>query len=599
MRTRLRYGRRPEVVRRLAAAVTVVIGSLLILGSLGVDAAAAAESGAGALAAPIDAWSFAAGGFATGLAVCLAKRMRPLLRGRRREERAAVALAEATARADASETRFRDYAEAASDWFWEAGPDGRLTYLSAGIARFGFQPAELVGARRAQLPYTVPSGQPGVAAIAAATANRTAFKDVEFEGVLRDGRRALIAVSGRPVFDAQERYIGHRGTGRDVTEARRREHELERQSRLLDTIVNTMGEGISVFDHDGRLVAWNQRFIELSGATGVRDGITLREILRNQACAGEFGPCNPDEEADRRIVAHWERRTRVLERQRPNGRTIELRRDAIAGGGIVTIYVDITQRKEQERRLAETIAKEREVAAEQRRFVTVAAHEFRTPLTIIDGSAQLLMRLAEEAGLEAVDRRAQKIRAAVSRMAMLIDTMLNSARLDAGRIVASFSTVDVVALIEGVARRQSGIAPDFTIKVASNLPSLEIEADPPLLDQVFSNLLANAIKYSGTSRRIDVSVSRAADAVDISVRDYGIGIPAAEIPKLFTRFFRASTAKGLPGTGIGLNLARELVALHGGTVAVDSDVAEGSCFKVTLPLVATRAARAPTSPTAA
>ena len=101
---------------------------------------------------------------------------------------------------------------------------------------------------------------------------------------------------------------------------------------------------------------------------------------------------------------------------------------------------------------------------------------------------------------------------------------------------------------------------------------------------MFTNLLSNAVKYSDTSRRIEVTIACVAGEARVGVRDFGLGVPADEIPQLFSRFFRASTAKGVQGTGIGLNLVKELVALHGGQVAVESEVAAGSLFTVTLPL---------------
>ncbi len=515
------------------------------------------------------------------------------------EDSDATALAEAKARAEASEARIRDFAEAASDWFWEAAPDGKLTYLSGGITRFGLDPGQLVDRDRSQLPYSIPRGQPGIAQIAAATAAHTAFKDVEYEGVLRDGRSVTIAVSGTPRFAADGRYLGHRGSGRDVTEARIRERESERQSQLLRTIFTSMGEGISVFDHESRLVAWNDRFVDLTGVTNARPGATLREILLSQARAGEFGPCDVEAEVDRRIRAQWGQAAVVLERKRPDGRTIELRRNPIAGGGLVTIYVDITQRKAQEQRLAAAVERERELAVQQRRFVAIAAHEFRTPLTIIDGAAQRLLRNAERMQPDDLRLRADKIRSAVSRMSILIDTTLNSARLDAGSIEASFTKLDIVALVRAITKRQEGVSHEFTFAMSSNMPRFEIDADPRLLDQVFTNLIANAVKYSGDSRRVEIALDCAPAGAIISVRDFGLGVPADEVPKLFTRFFRASTARGLPGTGIGLNLVKELVALHGGTVTVESRVAAGTSFTVSLPIVAERPRDTAASPAAA
>lgn len=502
------------------------------------------------------------------------------------EEADATTLANAKAKAEASEARFRDFAEASSDWFWEAGPDGRLTYISSGVGCFGFSADAIVGRRRDQLPYTVPKGQAGIVAIAKATRDRIEFKSVEFDAVTLDGAAVTIAVSGKPFHDADGAYLGHRGTGRNITAARQYEQGLEQKSRLLQTIFTSMGEGISVFDREMKLVAWNDRFIDLTGVHSPVVGMTLFEVLVMQARAGEFGPCDPEIEAEMRIQRQWNKRARIIERKRPDGRTIELRRNPIADGGVVTIYVDITQRKAQEQQLAESMTREREASAQQRRFVAVAAHEFRTPLTIIDGAAQRLMRNAERIAPEDLIVRVEKIRAAVTRMAQLIDMMLNSARLDAGNLEACFVKLDIVGLVAAIAQRQEGVASEFKISVASDPASLEIVGDTRLLDQVFTNLIANAVKYSGTSRRIDVAIDRGADGARVTVRDFGIGVPADEVPKLFTRFFRATTAKGIPGTGIGLNLVKELVALHGGDVRVESRVGAGTTITVLLPLTA-------------
>ena len=135
---------------------------------------------------------------------------------------------------------------------------------------------------------------------------------------------------------------------------------------------------------------------------------------------------------------------------------------------------------------------------------------------------------------------------------------------------------------------QESIATDFTFTIAGGDASIMVQADPRLLDQVFTNLLSNAVKYSGKSRRIEMRVTAVAERVEIAMRDFGIGVPADELPKLFTRFYRASTARGLPGTGIGLSLVKELVRLHGGEISVTSRVGEGTIFTVVLPVDVTR-----------
>jgi PAS domain S-box-containing protein len=249
----------------------------------------------------------------------------------------------------------------------------------------------------------------------------------------------------------------------------------------------------------------------------------------------------------------------------------------------VAIASDVTTRKDQERRLAEALMRERELVAQQKRFVAIAAHELRTPLTIIDGAAQRLARNADRITPADLRERAGRIRAGVTRLAELVDTTLDSARLDEGRIELNPAKVDLCALVAGAVRRLTGMPNPMRIAVNATEPAVEIEGDARLLDQVFGNLLSNAIKYSGASRLIAIDIVGRADAVDVAVKDSGIGIPDAELSKLFERFYRASTAKGLPGTGIGLHLVRELVALHGGSVVVASKVGEGSVFTVTLP----------------
>ncbi len=265
----------------------------------------------------------------------------------------------------------------------------------------------------------------------------------------------------------------------------------------------------------------------------------------------------------------------------------------------VAIEADVTQRKLQEKRLAEALEREREVVTQQKRFVSIAAHEFRTPLTIIDGAAQRLLRTAEQVRPEDLRERVQKIRAAVTRMSLLVDTTLNMARIDEGRIDLSPTSVDIPSLLAAVCRRQEGISPDFTFAIASSAASVVVQADPRLLDQIFTNLLSNAIKYSGSSRRIEMRVAQGPERVEIAMRDFGIGVPADELSLLFTRFYRASTARGLPGTGIGLNLVKELVQLHGGEISVASHVGEGTTFTVILPIDVAHSRIATLSPAAA
>jgi signal transduction histidine kinase len=248
--------------------------------------------------------------------------------------------------------------------------------------------------------------------------------------------------------------------------------------------------------------------------------------------------------------------------------------------------------RESNARLEDLLGREREISQQQRRFVAVVSYEFRTPLTITDGAAQRLSRNAERLDVGDVNERVHGIRRAVARMSELIETSLSAARLDSGAITPARERVDLPALLGAVCERIRSIAPEFGIAMESAALDVAVEGDPRLLDQVFTNLITNAVKYSGASRAIEIALSAEGGEAIISVRDHGIGIPAEELPKLFGRFYRASTALGLPGTGIGLNLAHNLVGMHGGRIDVASQVGAGSTFTVRLPRIDAQAAPA-------
>lgn len=240
--------------------------------------------------------------------------------------------------------------------------------------------------------------------------------------------------------------------------------------------------------------------------------------------------------------------------------------------------------EEQKCRLEEALEKEREYNAMQDQFVAMASHEFRTPLTIIDSAAQRLERRADKLQPGDILQRAQKIRGAVKRMLTLIESVLSSASLDAGKFKVEVQPYDLRALVEQACARQRDISPLHNIVAHLDELPASMTGDPSLLEQVFTNLLSNAVKYAPNDPQILVVGKVEAGKAYVAVKDQGVGIPARELPKLFERFFRASTSTGIAGTGIGLNLVSQIVELHGGRIDVESTEGEGSTFIVQLPV---------------
>jgi signal transduction histidine kinase len=246
--------------------------------------------------------------------------------------------------------------------------------------------------------------------------------------------------------------------------------------------------------------------------------------------------------------------------------------------------------------LQEKLAEERRLMLLQRNFVSMASHEFRTPLTQIDGHAQRLIRLKEHIGAEDLSGRAHKIRSAVLRITHLIDSLIDAARVIDGEVelYCHPAAMDLTALLREVCHLQREIAPWAQILERLGAQTLMIVGDRNLLFQVFSNLLSNAIKYSPNGGLIRVTTESDGDShVAIYVEDQGIGIPKADRQRIFERYTRAANAAGIVGTGVGLYFVKTVVELHGGTIAVDSEEGEGSRFEVRLP---TRSPLSPAEP---
>jgi two-component system, OmpR family, sensor kinase len=252
------------------------------------------------------------------------------------------------------------------------------------------------------------------------------------------------------------------------------------------------------------------------------------------------------------------------------------------------IELMVTQRglAQQATMLEEKLAAERHLTQLQRNFVSMASHEFRTPLTIIDGHAQRLNKLRDRIGTEEINTRASKIRAAVLRMTHLIDNLLTSTRLVESGAGLYFhpQEVDLRELVHDVCQLHREISPGSTIVEELGTRGLRMVGDPKLLSQVFDNLLSNAIKYSPGAGIAKITTGIEDGRLVVGFEDNGIGIPAGDIERLFERYFRGSNVSGIVGTGVGLNLVKMVVDLHGGDIVVASEEGKGSRFTVRLPI---------------
>ena len=232
------------------------------------------------------------------------------------------------------------------------------------------------------------------------------------------------------------------------------------------------------------------------------------------------------------------------------------------------------------------VSREFAVARLQSDFVSAVSHEFRTPLTSLRQFTDLLNDDVEPAA----EKRRAFYRAqarATERLHRLVESLLDFGRMEAGARPYRLERRDAAELVRSVVDEfeREAVAAGFTVECAIQPESGAVEADSEALGRALWNLLENAVKYSGESRTIWVSAARSNGTVGISVRDRGLGIPAAEQEEIFGKFVRGAACRthGIKGTGIGLAMVRHIVNAHGGSVSVESAPGEGSTFSIHLP----------------
>jgi signal transduction histidine kinase len=240
--------------------------------------------------------------------------------------------------------------------------------------------------------------------------------------------------------------------------------------------------------------------------------------------------------------------------------------------------------------LADTLEKERALADEQRNFVTTMSHEFRTPLTSIDGQAQRLIATADRATPDQISDRAHRIRAAAFRMTSLVLSLTGAVEMAHGPIEPRIRSFDISKMLHELLSYYSGIGMGDVLKERIGKLPEEMIGDPDLLYYAFSNLISNAFKYSPEGGIVSLKASAENGHVEVVIEDHGLGIPAGEIDRVRERFYRGSNVGSIPGTGVGLHLVDQIVRRHGGAFQIESEVGRGTRMTVSLPIASADAA---------
>ncbi|HWD88550.1 MAG TPA: PAS domain S-box protein [Mucilaginibacter sp.] len=397
-------------------------------------------------------------------------------------------------------------------------------------------------------------------------AGKTPIKGEQVIIERRDGSQRRVQSHPVPIFDENGELTGAINTLVDITEAIQAE---EKQARLA-AIVDTSDDAIISKTLQGIITSWNKAAEKMFGyAEQEAIGHHISLIIPQERKTEEdyiIGKIISGQKVD-----HFET-IRITK----NGTSIPLSitvSPVINNSGVIIgaskIARDISERKK---------------AEEQKNdFLSLASHELKTPLTSMSGYMQILDKMFDD---EKSQKFIGKTRQQINRLTQLVSDLLDVSKIDADRLHISKEIFDINKVLLDAVEFIQNSQPSHLIK--ANIPDRPafIYGNAQRIEQVFINLFANAIKYSPDAHEIVVSEENVNNQVLISIRDFGIGIPADKIREIFTRFYKVDeSARSMPGLGIGLYISSRIIEKHNGKLWAESEPGKGSTFCIALPSV--------------
>jgi PAS domain S-box-containing protein len=530
-----------------------------------------------------------------------------LASGRQRAEALARAMTEELR---GSEERFRSLTSLTSDWYWEQDDQFRFTVMSPGFARKNFDASAVIGKRRWELAIELTPAQ-WAAHRMQLDAHRP-FHDLEYRIRAPDSTWHWFSVSGEPLFDDEGRFSGYRGTGRDITQRKRAEHQLA----LMSFALNDVHE--AAFLH--RAMTYEIVYVNDEACRSL--GYSREELLAKSIA--DFDPQISPEDLARMEEGLPAARHITFETQHraKDGGTfpVEIGLSYIDFDGErygLALARDISDRKRQDEELKHHRDHLKEMVEEQTasllnakndaerasqaksEFLANMSHELRTPMHAILSYAQFGRERRDQVSPEKLTEYFDRIRESGSRLLSLIDNLLDLSKLEAGQMPLNRQMTDLARLCGEVIRDLEPLmdARQLRHRLTVDDTVRQVKADALRLGQVLRNLFANAIRFSPDGAEITLTVSaaklpgRRADdtgtlpGVRITVADQGIGIPEQELDSIFERFVQSSkTRSGAGGTGLGLTICREIVHAHGGTIRAHNRASGGAEIEILLPV---------------
>jgi PAS domain S-box-containing protein len=376
----------------------------------------------------------------------------------------------------------------------------------------------------------------------------------------------------------------------DITHRKEIEEALKQSEERWQFALEGSGDGVWDWNAISNEVFFSHQWKAMLGYDDHEIKNTLEEWI-NRVHPEDISRCNEDLDAhfkgltpvyinEHRILCKDGSYKWILDR----GKVVEWSNDNVPRRVIGT-HTDITSSKLLQERLLATIEKEKELNEMKTRFVATASHEFRTPLAAILIMSDTLLEYWKRLEEKQIAERLEKIKEQTLHLTTVVNNVLQLSRIQQGKLGYDPHAVELIQLCHQVIDSfPSDPMSSERIKFRSEIPEINIKADRSLILQALSNLISNALKYSAWNSEIQVEVIKSKSTIQIRIKDQGIGIPVEDQKYLFTPFFRASNTRLIQGNGLGLNIVRETVRLHGGDITFKSTSGKGSTFYIHLPL---------------
>ena len=421
----------------------------------------------------------------------------------------------------------------------------------------------------------------------------------EFPLFTSDNRRVMVLLNSSTRRNADGQITGVLGVGQDISQMDKLRTETEAIATELRQFIETANAPIFGIDSEGLVNEWNQTAEKITGfkkedvlgkdlvqtyiTEDYRDSVkqVLDDALLGKETANyEFPLFTKD---DQRVMVLLNSSTR----RNADGQII----------GVLGVGQDITElvgyRNELEVqvnkrtiKLNQALKKEKELNELKSRFVSTASHEFRTPLSAINFAAGSIKKYFVRMEPEMIEKKLEKIEDQVHHMTKLLDDVLIVGQADAGKIRNNPTELSLGAFMEGIIEEvysSSNKSHEIELIDPKNIGTATIFIDEKLGRNIFINLISNAVKFSPEANKVNIELTSEKKHTVISITDFGIGIPRAELKNIFKPFSRGKNVDLIQGTGLGLSIVKEAVEEIGGEIIVNSEIGNGTTFIIKIP----------------